>query len=100
MHEEIVRGSLAELQDHYAQAPRGEIALVIEGAHSEGRPAATPDEIEHSVRVLVDQGLRAREIASELAGSLGVPRRDLYAVAVRLLQTAEDEEESNSGHHE
>ncbi|MAJ59876.1 MAG: 16S rRNA (cytidine(1402)-2'-O)-methyltransferase [bacterium TMED88] len=100
MHEEIVRGSLADLQDHYAQSPRGEIALVVEGAQSEDRPELEPDEIERSVRALVDQGLRAREIASELAGSLGVPRREIYAIAVRLLQAVEAEEEPSSGRYE
>ena len=100
MHEEIVRGSLADLRDHYAQAPRGEIALVVEGAQSEARPELELDEIERSVRALVDQGLRAREIASQLAASLGVPRRDLYAIAVRILQAVEVEEEAGSGRYE
>ena len=100
MHEEIVRGSLAELRDRYAQAPRGEIALVIEGADNEVRPEHELDEIERSVRALVEEGLRAREIASQLAGSLGVPRRDLYAIAVRMLQAVEVEEEAGSGRYE
>ena len=90
IHEEIVRGTLADLQIHYAQPPRGEIALVIEGAPIEARPKADPDEVERSVSDLVAQGLRAREIASQLTGPLGLPRRDLYAIAVQMLEAKED----------
>ena len=62
LHEEVVRGTAAELAARYAsEAPRGEIVLVIGGApaSTELDPAAVD-----AVRRLVDAGARARAAAS------------------------------------
>jgi 16S rRNA (cytidine1402-2'-O)-methyltransferase len=86
MHEEILRGSLAEL----AALERewlGEITLVL-GAQSERETedeAADPAEIDAEIQSRLQKGAHPKELASELAARLGIPRRSAYArvLAVR-----------------
>ena len=80
--EETQRGTLAELvAAATATEPRGEHVIVIEGAD----PAviATFDDV--AIMALVDEqrgrGLRTREAVDAVAGTTGIPRRRVYAVA-------------------
>jgi 16S rRNA (cytidine1402-2'-O)-methyltransferase len=76
LHEEIVRGSAAELAAKYAsEAARGEIVLVVGGAPERG--GADPAAIE-AVRKLVESGARARVAASVVADLTGAHANDLY----------------------
>jgi 16S rRNA (cytidine1402-2'-O)-methyltransferase len=79
LHEEVRRGSAAELAAHYAeQAPRGEIVLVI-GAPDSGSPTrADHEEALLALRALVDAGARARPAAKALAKLTGVSANELY----------------------
>ncbi len=76
LHEEIVRGTAAELAARYrAQQPRGEIVLVI-------GPAPTRDvDLEQplaAVQRLVDAGAKPRAAASVVAELTGVAANALY----------------------
>jgi 16S rRNA (cytidine1402-2'-O)-methyltransferase len=76
VHEEVVRGTAAELADRYAGAgPRGEVVLVVGPA-----PAAQPDAAAavEAVRRLVEAGARRRPAAAVVSGLTGVPANDLY----------------------
>jgi 16S rRNA (cytidine1402-2'-O)-methyltransferase len=76
VHEEVVRGTAAELAARYAdQAPRGEVVLVIGGAppRTELDPAAVD-----AVRRLVTAGARARAAAGVVADLTGAPANALY----------------------
>ena len=80
--EETQRGTLAELvAAATATDPRGEHVIVIEGVD----PAviATFDDV--AIMALVDEqrgrGLRTREAVDAVAGTTGIPRRRVYAVA-------------------
>ncbi len=76
LHEEVRRGSAAELAAHYAEhAPRGEIVLVA-GAAAPGR--AGHDEALTALHALIDAGARARPAASALAKLTGVSANELY----------------------
>ena len=80
--EETQRGTLAELVASAAQvAPRGEHVIVVAGA--DPAVAATFDDV--AIRALVDEqrsrGLRTREAVDAVAGTTGLPRRRVYAVA-------------------
>ncbi len=80
IHEEIVRGTAAELGARYAdEAVRGEVVLVIgpSPAGAADRAAATA-----AVRKLVDAGARPRAAAGVVAGLTGVPANELYAAVV------------------
>ena len=76
LHEEVVRGTAAELAGRYADdPPRGEVALVVGGA------PAISDEIGpalDAVRRLVEAGAKPRPAASVVSDLTGVPANRLY----------------------
>jgi 16S rRNA (cytidine1402-2'-O)-methyltransferase len=78
MHEEITRGSLAELARRFRSEVKGEIVVVIGPAA--GRTASAPD-IAFAVdalRRLVQSGARPRAAASVVAALTGTRANDLY----------------------
>jgi 16S rRNA (cytidine1402-2'-O)-methyltransferase len=76
VHEEVVRGTAAELAARYAdEAPRGEVVLVIGGAPR--RAGLDPAAVD-AVRRLVAAGARAREAARVVAELTGTPANALY----------------------
>ncbi len=78
LHEEVVRGSAAELASRYAEsAPRGEVVLVL------GPGTAGPGEAERgpavaAVRRLVEAGAKPRAAAGVVAELTGVAANVLY----------------------
>jgi 16S rRNA (cytidine1402-2'-O)-methyltransferase len=81
LHEELARGTLAELATRFAAAPRGEITIVVEGAPPEAK-TTSPDALRERVRALLAAGGSARDVAIRLARETGAPRRAIYAIAV------------------
>jgi 16S rRNA (cytidine1402-2'-O)-methyltransferase len=80
-HEEIRRGSLAELADWAAgQEVRGEITIVVAGAVAIA-PSADPESIRRAVNRLVDDGMSRRDAVDEVARDLGLKRRVVYDAA-------------------
>jgi len=79
LHEEVRRGSAAEVAAYFADGARGEICIVVEGA----APASSdlPTGIAQ-VQALVAGGLRLKEAASEVAEQTGLSKRDLYEGAL------------------
>ena len=76
VHEEVVRGSAAELAARYAdEGPRGEVVLVIGGAP---RPTGVDPAAVDAVRRLVEAGAKARPAAGVVAELTGVPANALY----------------------
>jgi 16S rRNA (cytidine1402-2'-O)-methyltransferase len=81
VHEEAVRGGLAELAARYAgEPPRGECTIVVEGASE----AVEEIDVEAEVRRLLDEGLGPRDVAARVAARTGKPRRTLYQLALSL----------------
>lgn len=80
LHEEVVRGSLADLSARFADGARGELVIVVGGA-----PAASSSLADGVARVqaLVDSGTRLKEAAAEVAEHTGLSRRDLYESVLR-----------------
>jgi 16S rRNA (cytidine1402-2'-O)-methyltransferase len=77
IHEEVVRGTAAELAARYReQPPRGEVALVVGGAPKSSDHDLTP--AVDAVRRLVDAGAKPRVAASVVADLTGVPANALY----------------------
>ena len=80
-HEEVRRGSLAELAAG-AEGTRGEITLVVSG-----RPARQvsggPDDWVAAVRVREGSGEERRAAIAAVAAAHRVPRRDVYDAVVR-----------------
>jgi 16S rRNA (cytidine1402-2'-O)-methyltransferase len=76
VHEEVVRGTAAELATRYAdEPPRGEVVLVVGPA-----PAVDGDlgAAQEAVRRLVDAGAKPRPAASVVADLTGVSANALY----------------------
>ena len=82
LHEELARGTLAELAARFADGARGEITLVVAGASPAARVAASEEELRVRVRERLGAGVSARDLARQLADETGASRRILYALAV------------------
>jgi len=99
LHEEVVRGSLAELSRRFAEGARGEVTLVIEAQEGAELPATDSllDEAQLGRRLadLAGQGRRPREIAAILAPVSALPRRELYARAVAQREALVGEDETD-----
>ncbi|MDE0067530.1 MAG: 16S rRNA (cytidine(1402)-2'-O)-methyltransferase [Acidimicrobiaceae bacterium] len=76
LHEEFVRGSLAELVAWSASEPKGEIVLVLEGASTAAEP--DDDTVIAALNSALGQGLSSRDAASQVAAEVGVSRRRAY----------------------
>jgi 16S rRNA (cytidine1402-2'-O)-methyltransferase len=78
-HEEIARGSVAELAERFAAPVRGEVTLVLGGAEA---PVGDEDEAARAVAELVAAGLARRQAADVVARLTGVPRNRLYRASL------------------
>jgi 16S rRNA (cytidine1402-2'-O)-methyltransferase len=90
MHEEVVRGTLSELAARFAETPpRGEVVIV---AAPPGEAAApTADDIETRLRQQIEGGSSLKDAAALIAAETGHPRRDVYALALRLFRGGNDQ---------
>ena len=80
-HEEVIRGSLAELADWAEGGVLGEITVVLSGATPRADLATLVDD----VNALVDDGMRVKDACAEVvAANPGAPsRRELYDAVLR-----------------
>ena len=82
-HEEVWRGTLAGAVAHLAGTePRGEYVIVVDGAPPPD-PAGDAD-VEAALRARLDAGTDRRSAIAEVTAALGVPKRVVYDIAVRL----------------
>jgi 16S rRNA (cytidine1402-2'-O)-methyltransferase len=78
VHEEVVRGTAAELASRYASAPpKGEIVLVLAPAAPPDTESADPAALD-AVRQLVAAGAHPRKAATVVAGLTGSSANALY----------------------
>jgi 16S rRNA (cytidine1402-2'-O)-methyltransferase len=77
--EEVAVGTVAELAARFAEAPKGEVTLVLGAA-----PVAGADEgaATDAVAVLVAAGLPRRQAAEVVSGLTGVARNRLYRISL------------------
>ena len=92
LHEQWLRGPISAVRARFSGeiAPRGEFTLVIAGAS----PTETPGEIERPedrdaaiqarLRALLAAGLRTRAAAAQIAAEFGLPKREAYALALKV----------------
>jgi 16S rRNA (cytidine1402-2'-O)-methyltransferase len=78
MHEEVARGSLAELARRFRGDVKGEIVLVIGPASSEDHEDRDVSFAVDALRHLVQSGARPRAAASVVAALTGTRANDLY----------------------
>ncbi|MHB1818710.1 MAG: 16S rRNA (cytidine(1402)-2'-O)-methyltransferase [Streptosporangiaceae bacterium] len=83
-HEEIRRGTLAELADWAAGGVLGEITLVVAGASAAGAGInASEADLAAGVAAAEQAGLSRKEAIADVAARLGRPRREVYDAVVR-----------------
>ncbi len=84
LHEEVRRGRLGELADHYRGAgrPKGEVVVVV-GPPSEAAPALAAAELDVKLRQALARA-SLRDAVAEVAAATGLPRKRVYARALQL----------------
>jgi len=95
VHEQVVRGSAAELARAFEAGARGEVTVVVgagqPSAARAGEAEAEPASLDPRIAELLAQGMSPRDAARNLARELGRPRREIYArvqaLAERLRQS-------------
>ncbi|MEP4378038.1 MAG: 16S rRNA (cytidine(1402)-2'-O)-methyltransferase [Alphaproteobacteria bacterium] len=82
LHEEVRRGTLSELAEHYAQAgpPRGEIVIIV------APPVAQKIDTETLRAALTDAlgEVSLRDAVARVAADTGHPRREIYRLALEI----------------
>ena len=84
-HEELIRGPLSEIEGKLKGRPavKGECTLLVAGAGD--RPPASPDRIESALaEALAEDGATVSDVARRVARDLGLPRKQVYAAALRM----------------
>ena len=89
LHEEVARGTLAELSVHFGTAEvRGEIVIVLEGAPA---PMASDDaSITDALEVELRSGVSVRDAANSVASALDAPHRRVYQLALEIRRGIND----------
>lgn len=89
--EEVRRGSLAELASHYAAAgaPKGEITLVVGPPAEDDSPGA--EDLDAALRAALAR-LPLRRAVDEVAATLGLSRKPVYARALELRDAAGEDD--------
>ncbi len=81
LHEEVARGSLAELCQWAAGPVKGEVVIVIEGA-PEAASEATDEDLRAAVESLIAAGSSRKDAVETTAAAHGMSRRRLYNLVV------------------
>ncbi|WP_124054246.1 16S rRNA (cytidine(1402)-2'-O)-methyltransferase [Arcanobacterium ihumii] len=79
-HEEVCRGSLAELVTWASQGVLGEISIVVEGA--EKNENSDPAKFIPEVLTLVERGLRLKDAVAHIAERQKLRKNELYRLAL------------------
>ncbi|MBY0406126.1 MAG: 16S rRNA (cytidine(1402)-2'-O)-methyltransferase [Rickettsiales bacterium] len=84
LYEETRRGTVSELAAHYASEgePRGEVVIIVSPP---GEEAITPEDMETRLSLLL-KNHSVKEAATILAEQTGHPRKELYTLALKLMQ--------------
>jgi 16S rRNA (cytidine1402-2'-O)-methyltransferase len=83
VHEEVLRGSLAEVAERLAAGgPRGELTLVVGGAAAARPGAAGAADLAAEVAALVAGGASTRDAIATVARTSGTPRNAVYQAVI------------------
>jgi 16S rRNA (cytidine1402-2'-O)-methyltransferase len=77
-----LRGTICEVRSRIdEQNVKGEIALVVRGATDQ--PAVSEEGLIREIDTLARDGMRVKEIAEFVGGRHGIPKREVYRLALR-----------------
>jgi len=81
IHEEIRRGTLAEVRAHYADTPPlGEVTLVVAASSEVVDEVSREEQARALARELLDDGMKPSKAAKELAARLDLARNEAYRI--------------------
>ncbi len=92
LHEEVQRGTLAEVARYYRdKPPKGEVTVVV-GPAPDGLLEGDEEEAATSLAIeLLQGGMKPSEAAREVSNRIGLARNDAYRIVHDLDATATDE---------
>jgi 16S rRNA (cytidine1402-2'-O)-methyltransferase len=84
IHEETIRGMLSDIIKHLRERTvKGEFTIIVHGASTE--PAAQDiDPAEYLKNLMLHRGLSKKEAIAAAAEELGLPKKDVYKVSLKL----------------
>jgi 16S rRNA (cytidine1402-2'-O)-methyltransferase len=82
IHEEIARGRVVDLVEHFKGDVKGEVVIVIAGAGNDSGDELSEERLRELVCDEVAKGRSAKDISTALAGALGLPRKKIYDLVV------------------
>ncbi|NVJ05630.1 16S rRNA (cytidine(1402)-2'-O)-methyltransferase [Myxococcus sp. AM001] len=83
LHEEFARGTLSELAARYAaEAPRGEVVVLVEGRTGETR--WSEEELRRALEEGLSRGEKLKALSTELARRAGWAGQDVYRLGLSL----------------
>ena len=87
-YEEVVRGTIEALLEHFEQTPpKGEFVLILEGVDEEKeKPVLSQEERRNRIIALDKEGYSTKEIAKTLALEWGESKKTLYAEVLEMLK--------------
>jgi 16S rRNA (cytidine1402-2'-O)-methyltransferase len=83
LHEEVLRGSLAELAAR-VQSVRGEVTLVVEARHEPLDESLDEQELDQAIGELLAAGHSTKDVTHTLADQCALSRQQLYARVQQL----------------
>lgn len=79
MHEEIVRGTISEVKEHFYQnEPRGEFVLVIKGDEVRQETINDGPSIEEQIAAYIAQGMSRKDAVKQVSLDTGISRNEVY----------------------
>jgi 16S rRNA (cytidine1402-2'-O)-methyltransferase len=90
LHEQVIRGGLAELAERVERdGVRGELTVVVGGAPAAVAGPVTEAELVGRVRALEDGGVRRKDAIAEVAQAAGLPKRAVFDAVVAAKHAGE-----------
>lgn len=90
LHEEVARGTLAELAARFEEGTRGEVTIVVEGRGGEAgaktdEEMPSEEDVAERVAGAIARGESPRDVARSLAEETGMSKRDAYRRVLDLV---------------
>ena len=83
IHEEVVRGTAAELAVVFSEGARGEITLVVEAVDEDTKsPLDAPFDMDKAVADGLATGTHPRALAKEIAAEAGISSGEAYSLVL------------------
>lgn len=81
LHEEYLRGTIAELIEYLTEHTiKGECCLIVSGGTADDSPIDFPESVVEHVDLLIETGLSSKEAIKEAAKIRGVKKQEVYKV--------------------